>query len=41
MNTYEWIALVVIGIGAFLYGGLWVYTEIERIIKIHRRDRMK
>lgn len=41
MNTYHWIALVVIGTGTFLYGGLWLYCEIERLIEKRKRDRMK
>lgn len=41
MNTFHFIGLVLLGIIAFLYGGLWLLGIIERAWNMRKRDRLK
>lgn len=40
MNTYQFIGLVVIGLGIFFWGGLWLWATIERAWNQYKRDRL-
>lgn len=41
MNTYHLLLLGAIGLGVYLWGGLWLLTTIERWWNMRKRDRLR